>query len=66
VRREEKCRQALWWKNMKQRDHLDDPGRSGRTTVKWIFMKQDGMPWPGYIWLRTDTVTGGCEQSNEA
>jgi len=29
----------LWWGNLRERDHLEDPGIDGRTMLKWIFSK---------------------------
>jgi hypothetical protein len=35
------------WKNVRERDHLEDVGVDGRITLKWIFMKWDG----GVDWI---------------
>jgi len=30
---------GLWWGNMRERDHLGDPGVDGRIILRWIFKK---------------------------
>ena len=37
----------FWWGNLRERDHLRDPGVDGRITLRWIFRKYDvvGMDW---------------------
>jgi len=32
----------VWWGNLNERDHLEDPGGDGRITLKWIFRTWDG------------------------
>jgi hypothetical protein len=38
--RQAKCIQGFWWKNLKERDHLADPGLD--EVVKMILKKRDG------------------------
>jgi hypothetical protein len=47
------CR-GFCWENLKNRDHLKDPGVDGRIILKWIFRKWDGGGgvWNGSRWLR--------------
>jgi hypothetical protein len=26
-----------WWENLRERDHLEDPGVDGRMVLRWIF-----------------------------
>jgi hypothetical protein len=43
------------WRNLRERDHLEVIGVTGRTdiTLKWMFKKWDTEAWNGVIWLRT-------------
>jgi hypothetical protein len=45
-----------WWGNLRERDHLGDPGMDGRIIIRWIFMKLDVMG--GSTWLRIRTGSG--------
>jgi hypothetical protein len=29
----------FWWGNLKERDHLENPGIDGRIILRWIFKK---------------------------
>jgi hypothetical protein len=36
----------FWWENLKERDHLKDPGVDEMIILRWIFRKWDrGMDW---------------------
>jgi hypothetical protein len=28
---------GFWWENLRERDHLEDPGADGRIILRWIF-----------------------------
>jgi hypothetical protein len=49
---------GIWWANLRERDHLENPGADRRTILRWIFRKWDVRAWPGLIWLRTGTGGG--------
>jgi len=33
---------GFWWENLRERDHLEDPGVDERIILRWIFWKWDG------------------------
>jgi hypothetical protein len=38
---------GFWWGNLRERDHLGDPGADGRIILRWICRTWDvgGMDW---------------------
>jgi len=48
----------LKWGNLRQREHLGDPGVDGRIMLRWIFRKWDVGVWTLSSWLRIGTVGG--------
>ena len=56
---------GFWWGNLRDRDHLGDPGVDGRIILRWIFRKWD----VGYGLDRAGSgqgqVAGCCECGNE-
>ena len=47
---------GFWWRNLRERDHLENPGVDGTIILRWIFRKWDGVDW---IDLTQDR-TGKC------
>jgi hypothetical protein len=33
---------VFWWGNLREGDHLEEPGMDGRIIIKWIFEKWNG------------------------
>ena len=46
------------WVNLRERDHLEDPGVGERITLSWIFREWNVGAWTGLIWLRIWKVGG--------
>jgi len=43
---------GFWLGNLKERDHLGDPGVDERIILRWSFRKSDVGVWTGSSWLR--------------
>jgi len=56
VRERGELHTGFWWRDLREREHLEDPGIDERIMLKWIFKKWDGV-WTGFIWLKIGT---GC------
>jgi hypothetical protein len=46
---------GFWWRNLRERNHLGDPGVDGRIILRWFFRKWDVGSWIGSSWLRIGT-----------
>jgi hypothetical protein len=42
----------FWWRDLREREHVDHLGIIGRTILKCMFRKWEGVLWTGLIWLR--------------
>jgi hypothetical protein len=49
---------GFWWGNLKEREHLEDPGLDGRIILRVIFRKWDMRIWTESSWLRISTGGG--------
>jgi len=47
----------FWWGNLREIDHLEEPGVDGRIMLRSIFRKWEGA-WTGLMWLRIGTGGG--------
>jgi hypothetical protein len=50
----DKNRWCFWWRSLKERDNLGDPGVDRRIILRWIFRKLYVVLWTGSIWIGTD------------
>ena len=57
---------GFWWKNIEEKDHMENSGIGGRITQTWIIKNQDWRAQTGLIWLRI-LASGGllCKHGNE-
>jgi len=49
---EERHIQEFGGGNLKERDHLEDPGVDGSIILRWIFRRWDVEVWIGSSWIR--------------
>ena len=49
---------GIWWGNLRERDHLGDPGVDERIILRWIFKMWGVAVWTGSSWLRIGTDGG--------
>jgi len=46
---------GFWWGNLREIDHLEDPGIDVGIILRWIFRNWDVGAWTGLICLRIRT-----------
>jgi hypothetical protein len=49
---------GFWWGNLKEKDHLGDPGIVGRNDIKMDIHEVGWGGWTGSSWLRIGTGGG--------
>jgi hypothetical protein len=49
---------GFWWGNLREREHLEDPGVDGRIILRWIIKKWDVGVWTRSSWLKIGTGGG--------
>jgi hypothetical protein len=49
---------GFWWGNLRETDHLGDPGVDGRIILRWIFRKLNVGVRTQSSWLRIGTSAG--------
>ena len=42
---------GFWWENLRETDHLEDPGVDRRIILRWISRKWEVGEWTGSSWL---------------
>ena len=55
---EERRIQDFGGRNLRERDHLGDPGVDGSIILRWILRKWEGVVGTGWSWLRIGTGGG--------
>jgi len=54
----ERCIEGFGGGNLREREHLEDPGVDGRIILRWIFRQWNVGVWTGSSWLGIGTNGG--------
>ena len=57
---------GVWWGNLREGDHVEDPGIDGRILLRWIFKKWDVRTGLDRSGSGQGQVAGICECGNES
>jgi len=49
---------GIWWGNLREKGHLQDPGLDGTILLRWILRKRNMGAWTGSSWLWIGTGGG--------
>ena len=55
----------FWWGNLREREHLEDPGIDGNRILRWIITMWNVGVWTGSTGSGWGQVVGTCECGNE-
>ena len=47
---------GFWWRNLREGDHLEDPGIDGKTILRWNSCNWDGGAWTGLMAQDKDSM----------
>jgi hypothetical protein len=51
---------GFWWGNIRERDHLEDPGVDERIILRCTFRKWNGRAWTDWSGLEWGQLAGFC------
>jgi hypothetical protein len=63
VRETDEMHTGFWWRDPKERNHLEDLCVGGRVILKWIFKRQGWEAWAGFISFRRGLGGGRLRES---
>ena len=55
---------GFWWRNLREREHSEDPGVDGRIILRWIIRKWGVGAWARLTWLRIGSRELVCAVMN--